>query len=191
MSTSSAMTVHDISAWSKGRYESEPMTAWCFPGLLQIPDYTRAPLQSDPLQSPLRINELVNIRLRRQSEIANRASITALVSEAALRQHWGAVNLQTRQLSHMIECTHTFADLKIRVLTFDVPPGALAASSTLSLLDFESEHLPDICYQEAIRDLDTLESTDPQYQRLDIAYDGALQRALSHEESLDFIRSLL
>lgn len=161
------------------------------PGLLQIADYMRAPLETDPLYGPLRVNELVDIRLRRQRDISGRTPITALISEAALRQHWGPSSLQRRQLEHMIECAKTYFDLEIRVLTFDVPPGALAASSTLSLLDFSSEHLPDVCYQEAVRNLKTLEGTDPQYQRLKIAYEGALERSRKHDDSIQYIKRLI
>jgi hypothetical protein len=85
----------------------------------------------------------------------------------------------------------TYADLELRVLPFDVPPNVLAGSSTLCLLDFGARPLPSVCYQEAIRDLGTLDSTDPQYQRVDLAYQGALERSLSHSESIEFVRELI
>jgi transcriptional regulator with XRE-family HTH domain len=161
------------------------------PGLLQAPEYVRAALESDPLHSPLRINEVVNIRLRRQSTIKDRTPITTLMSEAALRQHWGPPELQSRQLAHILQCVDSYADLKLRILTFDVPPSALASSSTLCLLDFGSRALPSVCYQEAIRSLSTVDSTDPQYQRFDLAYERALERSLLHSESVDLVREMI
>ncbi len=159
------------------------------PGLLQLPEYTKAVLESDPYISQLRLTDFLKHRARRVKEISSRVSVVALVSEACLHQRWGPNDLHQRQLSHVLQCTRTFADLTVRVLTFDSSPGVLVSSSTLSLVSFSSPHLPDVCYQEAVRDLETLSSDTPEYQRLSIAYQRALDLSRSHEESLSLIRS--
>ena len=162
------------------------------PGLLQLPDYLLTVMKSDPFVSQIELEGAIKLRQRRQNSLQDSGiPITALVSEAAFRQRWGNPDLHRRQLEHVVESAGPGENFELRILTFDDAPGVLAGSSTLAFLTFESEHLSDICYQEAIRDVGILEEGNPQFQRLRIVYEDVLSRARSHDESLEMIQEFL
>lgn len=174
-----------------GASEIRTFDSMLIPGLLQLPDYCRAIQSTDPGRSKLDIDRMVEIRARRQDEIFIRGPrVTTLLTEAALRQRWGSADLRLLQLQHVLDMA--MADrVELRILTFDTSPGILASSSTLVLLSYDSEHLPDLVYQEAIRELGMVTDKDPQYDRLHMAWTYGANEALGHRRSISFVRSLL
>lgn len=161
------------------------------PGLMQIPDYTRAVLSTDPMFSQINMDDAVDVRIRRQRRLlAGEHTYTALLSEASLHQFWGGRQLQSRQLEHIADLVEGELDVTVRVLPFRTPPGIIASSSTLVFTDFSSPHLPTIAFQEAIRDVGIVERGDSAFKRLRLAWEIAERSALSSSESIALIRGL-
>ena len=161
------------------------------PGLLQIPDYTRAILESDPAFSPLAAERRLTMRAKRQ-ELLSRPdplSLTALLSEAALLQQVDGPQVQRRQLEHLLQLlSDDHRPVEVRVIPFNTNPGAIVSSSTLLLFDFDSEHLPEVAWQEAIKAQEiTLSNTD-EFRRLDHCWQEGLETSLSSAESIELIR---
>ncbi len=159
------------------------------PGLLQLPEYTRSVVSIEPSISQVHLERVVHARQLRQERLRNGAvEFVALLSEAALRQQWGGAALQVRQLLSLADQVERNDNLVIRVLPFDRPSGTIAGSSTLVELGFDSEYVPHLIYQEAVRSLTPIEPDDDDFLRLRLAFDDGLHRSLSPPESLDLIR---
>ena len=160
------------------------------PGLLQQREYARASALADPFFGPAQVDQLTDIRMRRQLGIQRRGTpMTALLSEAALRQQWTDREGHIRQLEMLLEMA-SGEQLVVHVLPFDRPIGTIAGSSTLNLMRFESPKLPAVAFQESIRGLGILEQRDPQYERLRVAWEDGRDRALSADESVVFIADI-
>ena len=159
------------------------------PGLLQVPEYTRAVVAFDPSFGQVHVDQLTAIRQERQKKIQEEGvEFIALLSEAALRQQWGGSDIQVQQLEHLLDLGRDGSPIEIRVLPFDRPPGSIASSSTMVLLGFASPHLPTLVYQEAVRSLEVVDEDDDQFLRLKLAWDEGLSRALDARDSREFIR---
>ena len=161
------------------------------PGLLQIGDYMRLVMQNDPIRSRIDVDKMVDVRERRQrSVLETGVRVVCVITEAALRQTWGSAEVRRRQMQYIQKLALENV-VTLRILTFETPPGILASSATLLLLDFASPHLPSIGYQEAVRDLGSTIEGEPHFERLQFGWDQAADNALGHADSCSFIDRLL
>lgn len=159
-------------------------------GLLQTEEYARAVIASDPSVSTVLIDQTVAIRMQRQQRLRadDPLVLTALMSEAALRQETGGPDVLRRQLLHLVSTIEELADsVEVRVVPFDTTPGGVVGASTLFLMDFASPRLPTVAWQEAITPVGVIE--DPlTLGYLRSVYAQGVSCSLSREDSLDLIK---
>ena len=164
------------------------------PGLLQVPEYALAFLESDPAFSPLEAKRRVDTRVHRQRLLSDSdpLTFTALLSEAALLQQVGGAEVQRQQLQHLIDLLQAdHPSLEIRIVPFEATPGIVANASTLLLFDFGSPHLPDMVWQETIIPSEVFLSGGPEFERLGVSWDDGLAASLSTEDSAELIEQKL
>jgi len=161
------------------------------PGVIQTDAYARAVIAADPAFSPVEIEQMVRVRQERQSHMLQSRPdrLLVLISEAVLRQQVAGADAQGSQLEHLLELTSSAeAFLTVRVLPFDVNPGAIVNSTTLLFFEYDSPHLATTAWQEGVQLFDGIESNNDEYRRLDLAWQTAIDRSLDSESSLDMIR---
>jgi transcriptional regulator with XRE-family HTH domain len=162
------------------------------PGLLQTEDYARALIGYDLGVSFIGVDQLVEVRMRRQQRLAGDGpfQLTALISEAALLQQTGGPDVYRGQLAHLATTIATHPDnVHVRVIPFTASPGGIVGSPTLYLLDFANPKLPTIAWQESITPGRFV--GDPVLVRqLNATYHQALASSLSGDESLQLIQRL-
>lgn len=162
------------------------------PGLLQVDEYIQAILESDPAFSPVALDDLLAVRKKRQRilDVGGSTQFVALLSEAALHQQTAGAEVQLRQLDRILDRLEGRQDdlLELRVVPFEINPGAIVNSSSLFFFHFESRHLPAIAWQEAVRNLDMIEEDDAEYRRLDKAWQTGFDNSLNHDESIALLR---
>lgn len=164
------------------------------PGLMQVPEYARAILESDPARSQLEIDDHLAARKRRQLRVTGPEPVrfTAVLSEACLVQQVAGPEIQKKQLQHILALVEQHPEtLEVRVVPFTVNPGFIANSSTLLFLDFDSAHLPTIAWQEAIRTMDEAESGDEEFRRLELSWNQGLERSSDRGQSAAIIGARL
>ncbi|MDA2809940.1 helix-turn-helix transcriptional regulator [Nocardiopsis sp. RSe5-2] len=164
------------------------------PGLLQIPEYTRAIAEQD-IPAPAttgEIEEAVSLRQRRQ-EILTRedapAQLSAVINEAALQRRVGGPDVLRAQLEHLLTALEQ-DNIDLRVLPFAV--GAHPASyGSFVLLDYTVvdtdyalayvEYCGGALYLEAEEEIALHSAT----------FDGQQQRAASPEDTKELIKDAL
>ncbi len=159
------------------------------PALLQTEAYARAILSFDPSVSQLKIDQMVEMRAKRQERVVDDPDVryTALLSEAAIIQRWASVDDHIEQLSFLLELVHA-GKIEMKILPLDSSPGLIAAVSTLVLMTFPSEHLPNVFWQESVRPLSIIEEGDHQpYRYLATCLADGTKRGLSAEDSLTLV----
>ncbi|MEV6671565.1 helix-turn-helix transcriptional regulator [Streptomyces sp. NPDC051162] len=163
--------------------------AQIIPGLLQTKDYSRAQFQvHDPRATPERVDELIIGRMHRQAILRGKpnADLGWVLDEACLRRLYGTPDVARAQLERLAHLTYT-PSTTIQVLPFSAGPhGLLNGALTLLTLEEGTE----VAYEEAMTTGTLLEdqAACDQHRR---AYDLLSARALSPEESADFIRSVM
>jgi hypothetical protein len=160
------------------------------PGLLQTADYARANMTPDATVRQVEIDQRVEIRLRRQERLSGEdpLSMTAIVSEAALRQEIGGPTVLRGQLQHVAAMIEQRPDrIEFRVIPFTTTACGLFGAATVHLIDFENPMLPTVVWQETVTTRSVIE--DPvQVRDILVTYNSALERTLSVQESLNLIR---
>lgn len=160
------------------------------PGILQTEEYARAVLTADPLHGLASVNNRVKIRRQRQRRLEDDepVELTAMLSEAALVQQVSGPSVQRRQLEHLATVIESYPEtVDIRVIPFTEYPGSLSGSSTLVFLEFASPHLPDIAWQEAIRQLGFIDAEE--LPRMELCWDQGMRSTKGAGDSLALIRS--
>jgi transcriptional regulator with XRE-family HTH domain len=159
------------------------------PGLLQTPEYTREIMNSDTSIRPVEVEQRVSARLRRQERLrgANPLHLTAIISEAALRQQVGGISVLRGQLDHLLTTIDELEDsVEIRVIPFTATSCNLFGAGTLNLLDFQSPRLPRVAWHETVSTWGVI--TDANKVRdITMAFHEALTRTLSRRETKDII----
>ncbi len=160
------------------------------PGLLQTADYARALVNPDVNVRKVEVEQIVEARLKRQERLTGETPLhlTALVSEAALRQEIGGPSVLRRQLLHVADMVERHPEtIDLRVIPFTVPACGLFGSATVNLIDFESAWLPTVIWQETVTSWGVV--NDPtKVRHIAGTYREGLGRALSGPASLQFIR---
>ncbi|GGK54434.1 helix-turn-helix domain-containing protein [Nocardia camponoti] len=158
------------------------------PGLLQTESYARALISADVMISPVQVDQLVAIRLRRQERLrdADPLEVTAVVGEATLRQQTGGATVLREQLLHLVSLLRELDTVNIRVIPFDAPSGAVLGGSSFHLLDFASDQLPTFAWAESAVFGGAVDDAE-QVRDLGFAYLRALDQSLSRPDSLALI----
>ena len=161
-----------------------------FNGLLQSPAYAREVVGASPNTSPVDVERIVALRLRRQEELFERRPLprmTFLLSEAVLMQQFGGPEVLRGQLAHVLQLADRLGDrLDLRIQTFGVTPLGLTTASTLVILEFDSPFVSPIAYREAGAPIGIAD--DPALvSKLRLHYSQALVSSTEHNDSLELI----
>ncbi len=162
------------------------------PGLLQTEAYARSVIELDPFFGKVGVQDAVEVRLRRQQRILGDDPVeySVILSQAALVQQWGGLDVQVGQLEYLLDVTER-ANVALRVLPFETAPGLLGNSSTLVFLSFESRYLPTIAFQEVVRLLDPIDAGEPEFRRLELCWNEGRRLALGTIDSRRLIERVI
>ena len=162
-----------------------------FHGLLQTEEYARSVVEASPETSPVSVDQAVARRLQRQTELLGEADppkMVFLCSEAVLMQQFGGRKVLKAQLVHVLDLAERLESrLDFRVQRFDATPLGLTTASTLVLLDFENDFIPEIAYREAGIPI----GIDTDFEvvgRLHAHMEQAERSTMNHMDSLALIR---
>jgi len=157
-------------------------------GLLQTPDYTRAVLSAQlPHHSAQEIEQLVELRLRRQERLAaaDPLQVTAVVDESLLFRVVGGPQVMAAQLRHLLDLME-LPHLVVRVLPFTA--GLLRShQGHFMLLEFRDDLESDLVYIEGHAGETFLEGESDVDLYRDV-FDDALARSLDAGASREAVR---
>jgi transcriptional regulator with XRE-family HTH domain len=160
------------------------------PGLLQTPDYARALMTTGVMFPQVEIDQRVEARMRRQERLDgdDPLRLTAVISEAALRQQIGGPAVLRGQLRHLARRIEAHPDtIQLRVIPFTATQSDMFGASTLYLMDFAKARLPTLGWHEAVSAWGVID--DPTIVRdISMTYADTLGRTLSRVDSLTLIR---
>ncbi|HEY3471479.1 MAG TPA: Scr1 family TA system antitoxin-like transcriptional regulator [Amycolatopsis sp.] len=160
------------------------------PGLLQTPDYARAVIEPAVVVRPDEIQQRVDIRMRRQARLGGDEPLrlTAVLSEAALRQRIGGAHVLRDQLEHLerliLERRKT---ISVRVVPFTAPACGLFGAPTVHLIDFDKPALPTLAWQETVSTFSII-SDEARVRDISRTYSDAREQALDEFETLELVR---
>jgi len=160
------------------------------PGLLQTADYARALMTPDVTVRKVEVDQRVEVRLRRQERLYgdNPLNLSVIISEAALLQQIGGRAVLRHQLEQLAETIEENSKtINLRVIPFTATSCGLFGASTVHLIDFDSPMLPTLVWQETVTTWGIIDDAN-QVRDITSAYDEALKRALSTQDTLKKIR---
>lgn len=159
------------------------------PGLLQTADYAKALMITAVTERRVEADPRVEVRLRRQERLFgdDPLHMTAIISEAALRQEIGGPAVHREQLAHLARVIEERPNVEVRVIPFTATACGLFGAATTHLIEFADPGLPTVAWQESVTTFAVID--DPDAVR-DIAatYNDALGRTLSIADSLKLIQ---
>lgn len=129
-------------------YQFEPLLV---PGLLQQEDYARALMQAIAgAASEERVEEWVELRMRRQEEVFERTDppeIVFILDEAVLHRWVGGRDVMRRQLLHFKQIAATEKNVTIEIVPFDAGahPGL---KGPIVIMQFPDDEDEDVLYVE-------------------------------------------
>lgn len=181
--------------WGLEAGAEEVSTAECLliPGLLQTESYARALITADTaFIRQIEVDQRVEARMRRQERLSDSdpLRLNAVVSEAALRQRTGGVDVLRGQLHHIIEMIDNHPDtIDFRVLPFESATGAIFGCSTFHILGFTRPQQPTLGWSEAL-DWGELIEDENRMRMLTVGFGHLQSCALTQEESRTLITRL-
>lgn len=106
----------------QGAAEEFTYNPQAIPGLLQIPDYTKAILEHTAAWDADKSDAVLDLRIRRQ-EVLSRSrdplKLWAVLDEAALRRQVGGRSTMRAQLEHLVEVAQ-FSNVHLQLLPFEL-----------------------------------------------------------------------
>ncbi|MFJ4621802.1 helix-turn-helix domain-containing protein [Streptomyces sp. NPDC088812] len=161
------------------------------PGLLQIPEYTRAVVQRGlPTASAREVERRVELRTRRR-ELLDRPDapqVWAVVDESVLLRVLGSREVMREQLAHLVAMARR-PNVTVQVVPLDVT-HASAPAIPVTYLRFGGSDLPDVVYLEQIRSATFLEDRD-ETEEYRVSLDRLADEALDPRESLALLRETM
>lgn len=160
------------------------------PGLLQIPDYTRAIFRAGAGLDEAAIDRHVEARLARQQILArdNPPQLWTVIDEAALHRVVGGPEVMRAQLEHIIKMSeHPHIAIQVLPNTVGAHP---AMAGSFVILDFGSELEPSLVYMETATDGLYLEQAT-ELHRYTVIYSHVQALALSPEDSARHVESMV
>ncbi|MGW3403258.1 helix-turn-helix domain-containing protein [Streptomyces zhihengii] len=159
------------------------------PGLLQTREYAQAVIAGMwPEATPSEIDKRIQVRLKRQDRLADPDDplrFWAVIDEALLRRTVGSPAVMAQQLTHLAELSER-PHVTLQVLPFEVGahPGMYGK---FAILEFQDAMDASVVYLEGVTsDLYLERAAD--VQSYEIMYEHLRAKALSAEQSRDFIR---
>ncbi|HEX7303127.1 Scr1 family TA system antitoxin-like transcriptional regulator [Lentzea sp.] len=158
------------------------------PGLLQTADYARALMIPSVTERRVEVDHRVEVRLLRQQRITgdDPMNMTAIISEAALRQEIGGPLVHRGQLAHLARTIEEYSNVEVRVVPFAATACGLFGAATTHLLNFSNPQLPTVAWQESVTNWGIIDES-AQVRDLVVTYRDALTRTLGVQDSLDLI----
>ncbi|HXV94281.1 MAG TPA: helix-turn-helix transcriptional regulator [Pseudonocardia sp.] len=166
----------------------EEYTLAYVPGLLQIPEYSRALFLRAPFRrTPEEVENAVTVRMMRQrrlTSIEDPVELVAIIDELALHRPIGGRKVLREQLEHLIIAAE-LDTVSLHVLPAEV--GALGAlASSFLVLSFGELGEPDIAYAEhALGAVQLAKEADVELARL--AFDQLRSEVFSPADSVALI----
>jgi transcriptional regulator with XRE-family HTH domain len=157
-------------------------------GLLQIPDYSRAVLSAQlPNHSPQEIEQLVELRVRRQERLrgTDPLQFTVVVDESVLFREVGGPEVMAAQMRHLLDLME-MPHVVLRVLPFTAGLRR-AHRDHFMLLEIPDDLGSDLVYIEGHAGETFLESESDVDLYRDV-FDDALARSLDARASRDAVR---
>jgi transcriptional regulator with XRE-family HTH domain len=157
-------------------------------GLLQIPDYTRAVLSAQlPNHSPQEIEQLVELRVRRQERLSGTDPLrfSVVVDESVLFREVGGPEVMAAQMRHLLDLME-MPHVVLRVLPFTAGLRR-AHMDHFMLLEIPDDLGSDLVYIEGHAGETFLESESDVDLYRDV-FDDALARSLDARTSRDAVR---
>jgi Domain of unknown function (DUF5753)/Helix-turn-helix domain len=166
-------------------------TEMVVPGLLQTPEYAAAMTMGQ--LEPSRVKSVVNLRMQRQTELAERASRPRqyyVLDEGVVRRHIGIRTdpaIMPHQLRSIADKAESDELLQVRIIPFDAGEhiGLLGA---FTLLEF-AQSLPDVLYLDPGRGTIILDQDAEKVSAYRDDFESLLDHALSEEDSIKLIRT--
>ncbi|MFI5778404.1 helix-turn-helix domain-containing protein [Nocardia sp. NPDC051570] len=189
---SSALIGPELQRYYGMEYGAESIRSYdslVIPGLLQTEAYARALISADVMIRPVQVEQLVAVRMRRQQRLrgSERVELTAVVGEATLLQQLGGPGVLRGQLEYLADLLEELDSVKLRVIPFTAPAGAILGGSSFHLLDFAAASLPTFAWAESAVFGGAVDNPE-QVRDLAFAYVRALDQSLSRTETLALIR---
>jgi len=159
-------------------------------GLLQTRDYARAVIETGSPWIRLAEADLrVQARMIRQRRLTGDEPLrlTAIMSEAALRQQIGGSAVLVAQLRHLVTMIEEHPDtVKVCVVPFR-SPGYPALGGSYQILTFASPTLPPLVWLENITSSELIDDAI-KVKEWGLAHAGTVDAALNQQDTLDLIK---
>lgn len=164
------------------------------PGLLQTAEYAEAVTVVGPVD-PGRVESMVGLRLKRQSELAQRGPKPRqffLIDEGVIRRHIGITKdpaIMPAQLRRVADRAERDELLTVQVIPFEAGehPGLI---DPFIILEFDNQ-LPDLLFLDTDREAFTMISGDePEVPERSEVFDKVQEYALPAKESIDLLRTV-
>ncbi|OOC07786.1 helix-turn-helix domain-containing protein [Amycolatopsis azurea] len=159
------------------------------PGLLQTEDYARAIMTPAVVVRKVEVDQRVAVRRHRQERLSgeNPLHITAIISEAALRQQIGGPAILRAQLDHLADMIEGNPErIRVRIIPFTAKSCGLFGASTVHMIDFDNARLPTVAWQETVTTWDIIDNP-LQIRDITLTYSDAFGQALDEQQSLEMI----
>lgn len=164
------------------------------PGLLQTPEYAKVLTESTV--DTIKIGPVVNLRLQRQKELAQRADPPYqyyILDEAVIRRHVGIKvdpAIMPNQLKSMADRAEQDDHVFIRIIPFrEGAHRGVNVAGAFTLLEFDGG-LPNLVYLDAGRgEVAVITGDDPQVSDYRDLFESLLGFALTETESIAFMRA--
>ncbi|WP_214405793.1 helix-turn-helix domain-containing protein [Pseudonocardia lacus] len=161
-----------------------------FPGLLQVPEYSRALFTTAVERTPEHLADVMQVRAIRQRRLTSAEhplELVTVVDESVLHRPIGGPAVLREQLAHVVRAA------ALPSVTLQVLPTAVGAhagiASPLAVLSFEHLGEPDIAYVEHTLGSLRVEK-ESEVRRARIVIDRLRSAALGPEESLALVREV-
>lgn len=176
-----------------GAQEIHDYESLLIPGLLQTENYARAIMTPAMIVRQVEVDQRVQVRMRRQERLDGEfpLKLSAMISEAALRQQIGGPAVQREQLEHLATLSETRRrNISIRVIPFTATSCDLFGAPTVHLLDFDNPRLRPLAWHETVTTWSMIED-HTQVHNITETYHGATAQALTEDDTLELIRSYI
>ncbi len=159
------------------------------PGLLQIRGYAeRIITASAPHLRVGDIDRYLELRMRRQQYLTKGMRLTAIMSEAALRQQIGGPALLRKQLQHLTAAAREY-DVTVQVVPFTVDAHA-ALGDQFEIIQWPLETDPEAVYVDGQTSWRVHEG-NREIRQYNHAFGSVQSQALSTPDSIELIGDLI
>jgi transcriptional regulator with XRE-family HTH domain len=162
------------------------------PGLLQTPDYARAVFRDMERRSEGQIEQLLEVRLRRQEALRGREGLEplqliAVTHESTLRQVVGSPGIMREQLDELLKRSAA-PNVRLRVLPFTAKP-TFSMTCMYAYFEYKDAGESDIVHIETHAGFFSVESP-PKVKKYRAAHDALMRASLSEKDTRNLICSI-